>query len=133
MDQVDAIAANDLGDAAPVPPEPDRILRGRREELQLRARVAQPLHEPAALAQDDGAAARALDRLGDLDGRKLGPSGIELGDDLQYGRALCGQEALRGQEASGVGDREPQFLRVGDGGAPRRIAYLADPPAKEPR
>jgi pimeloyl-ACP methyl ester carboxylesterase len=37
-----------------------------------------------------------------------------------------------GQEVSGVGDREPQFLRVGDGGATRRIAYLADPPAKEP-
>ena len=94
--EVDAVAAHDLGDAARVPPEADRVLRGRREELQFRARVAQPLHQPAALAQDDGAAARALDRLGDLDGRKLGPSGIELGDDLQYGRALFGQEAVSG-------------------------------------
>jgi pimeloyl-ACP methyl ester carboxylesterase len=37
-----------------------------------------------------------------------------------------------GKEESSVGDREPQFLSVGDGGAPRRIAYLADPPTTEP-
>ena len=124
VDEVDAVAAHDVGDAVRVPQEPDRALGGGGKELQLGAGVAQALHQPAALAQHDGASARALDRLGDLDGGKLRPAGVELGDDLQYGRALSATRLS--PAAKGLfrmDETEPQFLDVGDGrGAAHRLS-----------
>ena len=98
VDEVDAVAAHDVGDAVGVPQQADGVLGRGGKELQLGAGVAQALHEAAALAQHDGAPARRLDGVGDLDGGQLRPAGIELGDDLQYGRALLGHEASSGGE-----------------------------------
>ncbi len=51
--------------------------------------------EPAAFGQHKGAAAGAHDGARDLDRGQLRTARVELGDDLQYGRALLGQDWLR--------------------------------------
>ena len=94
MHEVDALCPHDAGDLVRVPREPHRVLDGSGKELQLRARIAQALHEPPALAQHNGAPARLRDGARDLDGRQLSPAGVKLRDDLQYGRALGGHEAV---------------------------------------
>ena len=98
MHQIDAVAANDIGNAVRIPQKSEGHLGGGGKKLYLGAGVAQALHQPSALGQHDGAAAGGRYRIRNLYGGKLRPAGVEFRDDLQYGRALLGHAMSSGGE-----------------------------------
>ena len=62
-----------------------RILARDGEGDDLSSRAGDSGGHAAARGGDEGGCTRARERLGDLDGRLLAPSGIEARHDLQYG------------------------------------------------
>ena len=80
--------------------------------------------QPAGLGQHQRPPAGAHDGIGDLDRGQLRAAGIELRDDLQYGRPVFGTRSpfprtLQMARLHRMADAQPQFLDVGSGAARR--------------
>jgi hypothetical protein len=99
VDQIDAFRLYDLSDEMRIPQDPRWVLGRRLERDILAARLLDRGGEAAAFREHERASARLRDRRRDLDSRQLRPSGVERGNDLQYGRARACQDwpPLEGQ------------------------------------
>ncbi len=82
-------------DGARIGQQLERVLGGGRKGDGLAAGGRHARRQAAAgLGQHQGASAGAYDGLGDLDRGQLRAAGIELRDDLQYGRPVFRHQRL---------------------------------------
>ena len=137
--QIDGAGPYHARDGAGVGQDLERVLGRRRKGHCLGADGLQSRRQSPGLGQHDRLSAAAHDGLGHLHRRHFGAAGIELRDDLQYGRPLFRHQRFsplrpRASRTGFTGwhrmaGSNPQFLTVGSGAEQRRIAYLLEPAA----
>ncbi len=90
MDQIDVLTRDETGERVAVGDDAGRVLGGGGERHHLAAERGDTAGKASALGQDQRPATGLDDGGGDLERGDFGPTGVEMGDQLQYGRAGCG-------------------------------------------